>query len=93
MYTFVFIQVETKSNKKDEDEPPKMEEIDPDMQEGESSNGGGGSGLTTQAIEDIRKFCPELAAEMEQELKNDVAIEDDVCDKCKKKPERYRTGS
>jgi len=62
----------------------KMEEIDPDA----VPNSAGGARVTTQAIEDMRKICPELADEMEQELKQDVFIEDAVCDKCKKKPER-----
>ena len=78
----------TKGNgeKEKEEEKPevKMEEIDPDG--GPSTSNGQ---VTTQAIEDMRKICPELAKEMEEELKNDVAIEDEVCKKCKKDPTRF----
>lgn len=86
----VLAEVTGKSTNKEEepnDEPPKMEEIDPDADE-EPQPSTSGAALTTQAIEDVRKVCPELAETMEQELKDDVAIEDEACDKCKKKPNR-----
>jgi len=83
----------SEASKSDDSETP-MEEIDPDSGVDSPTPGGSTSGsegigtasTTTQSLEEIRRICPELAAEMERGTagaEGEAAEPDPPCNKCK----------